>query len=386
MSESRIIQLINSPELLEFSDETYIARELEKYPFVQSFHYLYLKWKLSYTKEDCTDSIEKLSIYSTHRELIKEIVDHTEKKVLKFADHTDKEDWAQENNLESTTLEENSKKEIENKISEEENKVTTDEMKTESAENKFTDLENHHNKNLINNFEEENYIKLAQEEKNKKGQININKLGLSYLFTPEDDETKYDQSLKEIKNVSDIKKEDLQIESECIDLDTSESSYMSKNHVSTELGNQYIQEDDKGKEEKEQHKSSIINITTSGEKLTFNQWLSFSKHSLDNKDDKKTDTDTSNKKNQKNVIEKFIENNPKITPPKKGGKSKQEFDFKKEEIKDIANLMTITLAQLYVEQGRYDTAITAYKILSLKYPEKSSYFALEIKKIKKLKN
>ncbi|TWP31464.1 hypothetical protein ETU08_01370 [Apibacter muscae] len=110
------------------------------------------------------------------------------------------------------------------------------------------------------------------------------------------------------------------------------------------------------------------------EKLTFNQWLSLSQ-----KGTKKTEK-------QEEIIHKFIENNPKITPPKKADKNIKSFEFKNEEIKDIANLMTITLAQLYVEQGKYDTAITAFKILSLKYPEKSSYFVSEIKKIKKLKN
>ena len=45
--------------------------------------------------------------------------------------------------------------------------------------------------------------------------------------------------------------------------------------------------------------------------------------------------------------------------------------------------MTETLAKLYVEQGKYKDAIRAYKILCLKYPEKISLFADQIKIIKK---
>lgn len=49
------------------------------------------------------------------------------------------------------------------------------------------------------------------------------------------------------------------------------------------------------------------------------------------------------------------------------------------------DLMTETLAKLYLEQHHFDQAIRAYKILRLKYPKKSSLFASEIKKITKLK-
>ena len=55
------------------------------------------------------------------------------------------------------------------------------------------------------------------------------------------------------------------------------------------------------------------------------------------------------------------------------------------EIYDLKNhSVTQTLAEIYKNQGYYDKAIIAYEILSLKYPQKSSLFANEIKLIKKL--
>lgn len=49
--------------------------------------------------------------------------------------------------------------------------------------------------------------------------------------------------------------------------------------------------------------------------------------------------------------------------------------------------MTETLAKVYAKQEKYKEAIKAYKILSLKYPEKISLFANQIKDLKKrLKN
>ena len=49
------------------------------------------------------------------------------------------------------------------------------------------------------------------------------------------------------------------------------------------------------------------------------------------------------------------------------------------------DLMTETLAKLYLEQGHFEQSIRAYQILRLKYPKKSSLFATEIEKIKKIK-
>ena len=47
-------------------------------------------------------------------------------------------------------------------------------------------------------------------------------------------------------------------------------------------------------------------------------------------------------------------------------------------------LMTETLAKVFVKQKKFQKAIEAYQILGLKYPEKNSLFANQIKEIKKL--
>ncbi len=49
-------------------------------------------------------------------------------------------------------------------------------------------------------------------------------------------------------------------------------------------------------------------------------------------------------------------------------------------------LVTDSLASIYLQQKNYDKALAAYKKLSLKYPEKSIYFATQIEEIEKLKN
>ena len=79
------------------------------------------------------------------------------------------------------------------------------------------------------------------------------------------------------------------------------------------------------------------------------------------------------------LIDKFIEANPKIQPVKKTAEIK---DISKGSSEQNDSLMTETLAKVYVEQKKYDNAMQAYRILSLKYPEKSVFFADRIKAIK----
>ena len=49
-------------------------------------------------------------------------------------------------------------------------------------------------------------------------------------------------------------------------------------------------------------------------------------------------------------------------------------------------VITETLASIYFQQKNFDKALDAYKKLSLKYPEKSVYFAGRIEEIELLKN
>ena len=106
------------------------------------------------------------------------------------------------------------------------------------------------------------------------------------------------------------------------------------------------------------------------EKYTFLDWfdkINESKSSLNSKID---------------IIDNFIKNSPKISIDKKYIPTSE---FKTDtNIKD--DLITETLAKIYTSQEKYNKAIKAYKILSLKYPKKSSFFANQINDIKKLKN
>jgi hypothetical protein len=82
----------------------------------------------------------------------------------------------------------------------------------------------------------------------------------------------------------------------------------------------------------------------------------------------------------KELIDAFIKTQPRIIMGK--DELKDQEDISEAFIKPDEQLMTEILAQIYARQGYYSKAIHVYETLSLKFPEKSSYFAAQINKIK----
>ena len=113
---------------------------------------------------------------------------------------------------------------------------------------------------------------------------------------------------------------------------------------------------------------------------SFSEWLQLSKISPIVRIEEEKQREVSSELEKKfDLIEKFIELNPKI-PQAKDTTSVPANVAKSNEIP--SSIMTETLAQIYLEQKKYTKAIQAYDILILKYPEKSSFFADRIKNIK----
>ena len=118
---------------------------------------------------------------------------------------------------------------------------------------------------------------------------------------------------------------------------------------------------------------------TKNESFSFNQWMQLSSKKIISRDKTvKKDILISDKHTEKDaIINRFIETSPKISRPNKA----KPTEVKVIESKQNNVLATETLAKVYLEQKKFESAIKAYKILSLKYPEKSGFFADQIKRI-----
>lgn len=140
----------------------------------------------------------------------------------------------------------------------------------------------------------------------------------------------------------------------------------------------------------EQTPEALLNIGkplefNTSETHSFTEWLKITSFKPIVRDE--TETLENQKNNESKIekkfelIDKFLTQNPKITPSKE---PIQLQNLVKDEDPQNDGLMTETLARIYLEQKNYSKAIQSYKILSLKYPKKSGFFADQIKAVKQL--
>ena len=81
-------------------------------------------------------------------------------------------------------------------------------------------------------------------------------------------------------------------------------------------------------------------------------------------------------------VDEFLKAKPRITPRKTGAVETPNLSSSTED----KQLMTETLAKVYLAQKNFEKAIKSYEILVLQHPEKSVFFADRIREIKNLQS
>ena len=209
------------------------------------------------------------------------------------------------------------------------------------------------------------------------------------------------QNLQNLKDIE-VEVEDISVEKSIqVDNDLRSQIRETVNVLDPELFQRKFENKESSEEESNQikkqtstKKESIKEILNIGKPLefdknethSFHEWLKLTQfkpidRSSESSEKQEVSKEEETRLKKFELIDKFISNKPKISPDKETSSST---NLAKERMIQPESLMTETLARIYVEQKNYEKAIQSYKILSLKYPEKSGFFADQIKAIKKI--
>ena len=353
---TRIEYLVAHPYEIEKSDIPLLKKEVEKYPYFYTLRALLLYGLKKENHPSFEDYLNKTSIHSSNRVDLYHYI-NSKKLIVKKPQPI--EEIAEEEPVDEIIPTE---VETSTELTKEETETIIQETEEETNEVEIVTEEN------------------IQIEENKTSEI---KQSIETISEKELNEVAVITNLV-VETTEEINEETSKIDIENAILQT--SSIEVEDETSTII--EHEKEEIHVKAPEVAIETEIISTEIEqNETFSFTDWLK--KAPVQPKDQKTLDEEqeAAEREIKYKLIDDFLEKNPKIVPMKKTDitpiQVSSNFSHNSEEYSD---LMTETLAQIYIEQKKYDKAIKAYKILILKYPEKNSLFANRIKGIENLKN
>ncbi|TGN30187.1 tetratricopeptide repeat protein [Empedobacter tilapiae] len=382
---TRIEYLVAHPYEVKKSDIPLLKKEVEKYPYFYTLRALLLYGLKKENHPSFEDYLNKTSIHSSNRvDLYHYINSEPIQKEVQVETETISEPI-----LENSTSEiiENSNETVEviDEIIEEKEEEYNQEIEVISDINS-DEINEDIVDEMIENDTEESELRtdhvvdiISDEELNEVAEL-TNKVVEENIYKKENltSENDIENAVKQTSDIEIIESESQQI-IETIK-NNQEEEIIQELSENTEL----IEESEPEIVEK---KSEVIENNSDDSTFSFTDWLKKVPSQSKTQKEIEEEQEIAEREIKYKLIDDFLEKNPKIVPMKKTditpANTSSNFVQNTEEYSD---LMTETLAQIYIEQKKYDKAIKAYKILILKYPEKNSLFANRIKEIENLKN
>lgn len=400
---TRIEYLVAHPYEVEKSDIPLLKKEVEKYPYFYTLRALLLYGLKKENHPSFEDYLNKTSIHSSNRvDLYHYINSEPIQKEIKVENETispeieeEKVEELAENEIISEPILENCTSEIIKNNNE--TVEVVDEIIEEKEEESNQEIEDVSDINsdeinedivdeMIENNTEESELRtdhvvdiISDEELNEVAEI-TNKVVVENHSKEENltSENDIENAVQQTSGIEIIESEPQQV------IETIEDNQQEEIVEGLSENAELIEESEP---EMVEEKVEIIENNSDESTFSFSDWLKKVPSQSKTQQEIEEGQEIAEREIKYKLIDDFLEKNPKIVPMKKTDiipvNTPSNFVQNTEEYSD---LMTETLAQIYIEQKKYDKAIKAYKILILKYPEKNSLFANRIKEIENLKN
>ncbi|MCD4834650.1 MAG: hypothetical protein K8R31_12690 [Bacteroidales bacterium] len=329
MIESEILKYIDTPELLNQSSIYQLGKLINDYPFFQTAHVLFLKALKSQNNIDFEKQLSKSSVYISDRDLLFKFLNKELKLVDKKEEIVEIEKKSPESSPDKKLLK---NKNVRRRINDSFEGLGENISKTISSQLEFSVIKED------DKLEFPSEIYFIEEEREGKNNI------ITIDADPDD--------IKKLRKKKDILQID-EVKPACSAGGKEKETIVESSNVNNV------------NEPFELIETEKIQKKDSKEKQNSSEYFDISNYADENTLAMNDD-----------LISKFIENNPRIKPKET---EDENHDISVDSINEDNNLLSETLIKVYIKQGLFEKAIQSYKKLSLKYPEKSIYFAGQIK-------